>query len=57
MTDTPRIKSYEEQLIEVQQAISDILSGAQEAKREEYLQNKVAQKRRGGIRVRGATPC
>ncbi len=73
MTDTPRIKSYEEQLIEVQQAISDILSGAQEAsyngqkvrkadlialqQREEYLQNKVAQKRRGGIRVRGATPC
>lgn len=72
MTDTPRIKSYEEQLIEVQQAISDILSGAQEAsyngqkvrkadlialqQREEYLQNKVAQKRRGGICVRGATP-
>lgn len=66
------IKSYEKQLEEVQQAISDILTGAQEAsyngqrvrkadldmlqKREEYLTRKLISQRRGGIRVRGATP-
>lgn len=68
-----KIKSYEEQLAEVQQAITDILTGAQEAsyngqrvrkadlnmlqKREEYLQSKILSKKRGGIRVRGATPA
>ncbi len=67
------IKTYLEQLAEVQQAISDILTGAQEAtyngqrvrkadldmlqKREEWLQNKVTSQKRGGIRVYGATPC
>lgn len=69
---TTVIKTYEEQLIEVQQAISDILTGVQEAsyngqrvkkaelavlqQREEYLQQKIATKKRGGIKVRGATP-
>jgi hypothetical protein len=68
-----KIKSYEEQLIEVQTAIADVLSGAQEAsyngqrvrkadlemlqKREEYLRRKVETKQRGGIRVRGAVPA
>ncbi len=66
------IKTYEEQIEEVQQAISDILTNAQEAsyngqrvrkadlnmlqKREEWLLNKLTSKKRGGIRVRGATP-
>lgn len=70
---TVKIKTFEEQLAEVQQAITDILTGAQEASyngqkvrkadlialqaREEYLQKKVAASRRGGIRVRGATPA
>lgn len=67
-----QIKTYEEQLIEVQKAITDILTGAQEAsyngqrvrkadldmlqKREEYLQSKILSKKRGGIRVRNAVP-
>lgn len=66
------IKSYQEQLAEVQTAISEILTGAQEAsyngqrvrkadldmlqKREEWLVNKITSQKRGGIRVRGATP-
>lgn len=70
---TVKIKTFEEQLAEVQQAITDILTGAQEASyngqkvrkadlialqaREEYLQKKVTSNRRGGIRVRGATPA
>lgn len=70
---TVKIKTFEEQLAEVQQAITDILTGAQEASyngqkvrkadlialqaREEYLQKKVASNRRGGIRVHGATPA
>ena len=69
---TIRIKTYEEQLVEVQEAITAILTGAQEASnnnqkvrkadlgtlqaREEYLLNKIALKKRGGIPVRGATP-
>ena len=67
-----RIKTYEEQLVEVQEAITAILTGAQEASynnqkvrkadlsalqaREEYLQKQIALKKRGGIPVRGATP-
>lgn len=67
------IKTYTQQLEEVQQAISDILTGAQEAtyngqrvrkadldmlqKREEWLQNKITSQKRGGIRVYGGTPC
>ncbi len=67
-----KLKSYEEQLIEVQAAISDILTGAQEAsyngqrvrkadldmlqRREEWLTQKITSQKRGGIRVRGATP-
>lgn len=67
------IKSYIEQLEEVQTAISDILTNAQEAtyngqrvrkadldilqKREEFLTNKVKVEKRGGIRVRGGTPA
>ncbi|MCT4575094.1 MAG: hypothetical protein N4A43_02435 [Alphaproteobacteria bacterium] len=66
------IKTYEEQLEEVQTAISDILLGAQEASyngqkvrkvdleslqnREEFLINKLRMQKRGGIRVRGGTP-
>lgn len=66
------MKSYEEQLDEVQKAISDILSGAQEASYngqkvkkaelaqltayEKYLRQQVSRKKRGGIRIRGATP-
>ena len=69
---TIRIKTYEEQLVEVQEAITAILTGAQEASynnqkvrkadlsalqaREEYLQKQIALKKRGGIPVRGATP-
>lgn len=67
------IKTYQQQLEEVQAAISDILTGAQEAnyngqrvrkadldmlqKREEWLVNKITSQKRGGIRVRGGTPC
>ncbi len=66
------IKTYEEQLAEVQQAISDVITNAQEAsyngqrvkkadlevlqKREAWLIAKVTRKKRGGIRVRGGTP-
>ncbi|MFI3241209.1 MAG: hypothetical protein R3Y43_01420 [Alphaproteobacteria bacterium] len=66
------IKTYTEQLEEVQQAITDVLTNAQEASyngqkvkkadldmlqaREEWLQNKLLSQKRGGIRVRGATP-
>lgn len=69
---TIKLKTYEEQLLEVQQAISDILTGAQEAsyngqrvrkadldmlqKREEWLIKQIKNQKRGGIRVRGATP-
>ncbi len=67
-----KIKTYEEQLIEVQKAITDLLCGAEEAsyngqrvkktnldmlqKREEYLRQKLDTQRRGGIRVRGVVP-
>ena len=63
MTTTIRIKTYEEQLVEVQEAITAILTGAQEASynnqkvrkadlsalqaREEYLQKQIALKKRG----------
>ncbi len=66
------IKTYEEQLAEVQQAISDVITNAQEASyngqrvkkadlevlqnRERWLLAKVNRKKRGGIRVRGGTP-
>lgn len=66
------IKTYKQQLIEVQCAISDILTGAQEAsyngqrvrkadlnmlqQREEWLQKKIVSQKRGGIRVRGGVP-
>ena len=66
------IKTYEEQLVEVQQAITDVITGAQEAyyngqrvkkaelailqERERWLLAKVNRKKRGGIRVRGGTP-
>ncbi|MDD4556492.1 MAG: hypothetical protein PHE89_04100 [Alphaproteobacteria bacterium] len=66
------MKTYEQQLEEVQKAITEILTGAQEAsyngqrvrkadldmlqKREEWLTKQIATKRRGGIRVRIATP-
>ena len=66
------MKTYEEQLAEVQQAISDILTGAQEAayngqrvrkadlgalqQREEWLLKQIANGRRGGIRVRTGVP-
>lgn len=66
------IKTYEEQLVEVQQAITDVLTGAQEASyngqrvrkadmvvlqdRERWLLAKVNRKKNGGIRVRGGTP-
>ena len=46
------MKSYKEQLEEIQKAISDILSGAQEAS---YNGQKV-KKADSGIRVRGITP-
>jgi len=67
-----KIKTYEEQLVEVQKAISDILTNAQEAsyngqrvrkadlgllqQREQWLTQQIANKRRGGIRVRTAVP-
>ncbi len=66
------MKTPEEQLTEVQQAISDILLNAQEAwyngqrvrkadlatleQREKRLLMQIKRKNRGGIRVRGATP-
>jgi hypothetical protein len=66
------VKTLEEQLTEVQQAISDILLNAQEAwyngqkvrkadlatleQREKRLLVQIKRKNRGGIRVRGATP-
>ncbi|MHA1540037.1 MAG: hypothetical protein ACTSXQ_06150 [Alphaproteobacteria bacterium] len=66
------IKTYKEQLIEIQKAISDILTGAQEAyynkqrvrkadlavlyKQESRLMAKVQRQKTGGIRVRGGTP-
>ncbi len=66
------MKTPEEQLTEVQQAISDILLNAQEAwyngqkvrkadlttleQREKRLLVQIKRKNHGGIRVRGATP-
>jgi hypothetical protein len=66
------MKSTEQQLAEVQQAISDIITGAQEAwyngqkvrkadlavleKRESTLMRRVRRKSSGGIRVRNITP-
>jgi hypothetical protein len=66
------VKTYEQQLSEVQQAITDILTGAQEAsyngqrvrkadldmlqKREEWLTKQIGTQRRGGIRVRCIVP-
>ena len=66
------MKTLEEQLTEVQQAISDILLNAQEAwyngqkvrkadlatleQREKRLLVQIKRKNRGGIRVRGTTP-
>ena len=66
------MKSFEEQLNEVQQAISDVLIGAQEASynwqrvkkadlailevREKRLLVQIKRKSRGGIRVRNIIP-
>ena len=66
------MKSLEEQLTEVQQAISDVLNNAQEAsyngqrvkkadlaileKREKRLLVQIKRKKRSGIRIRGITP-
>jgi hypothetical protein len=66
------MKSLEEQLTEVQQAISDVLNNAQEAsyngqrvkkadlavleQREKRLLVQIKRKKRGGIRIRGITP-
>ena len=66
------MKSYQEQLEEVQNAISEILSGAQEASYngqrvrkaelnqlityERQLKTAIARENRGGIRIRGGTP-
>jgi hypothetical protein len=66
------VQTLEQQLTEVQQAISDILINAQEAwyngqkvrkadldileQREKRLLIKIKRKNRGGIRVRGAKP-
>lgn len=66
------MKTLEEQLAEVQQAISDILLNAQEAwyngqkvrkadlstleQREKRLLVQIKRRNRGGIRVRGITP-
>ena len=66
------MKTLEEQLAEVQQAISDILTNAQEASynsqrvrkadlavletREKRLLVQIKRRNRGGIRIRGATP-
>ena len=64
--------SLEEQLTEVQQAISDVFNNAQEAsyngqrvkkadlaileQREKRLLVQIKRKKRGGIRIRGITP-
>lgn len=64
--------NYEEQLKQVQQAISDVLTGAQEASyngqrvrkadlaslqaREQWLIKQIETKKRGGIRVRCVVP-
>jgi len=66
------MKSLEEQLTEVQQAISDVLNNAQEAsyngqrvkkadlaileQREKRLLVQIKRKKRGRIRIRGITP-
>ena len=66
------MKSLEEQLTEVQQAISDVLNNAKEASyngqrvkkadlailetREKRLLVQIKRKKRGGIRIRGITP-
>lgn len=66
------MKTYEQQLEEIQVAISDLLSGAEEAsyngqrvrktnldmlqKRELWLTQQIKLGRRGGIRVRNAVP-
>ncbi len=66
------MKTLEEQLTEVRQAISDILLNAQEAwyngqkvrkadlatleQREKRLMVQIKRRNRGGIRVRGVTP-
>ena len=66
------MKSLEEQLTEVQRAISDVLNNAQEAsyngqrvkkadlavleQREKRLLVQIKRKKRGGIRIRGITP-
>ena len=66
------MKSLEEQLTQVQQAISDVLNNAQEAsyngqrvkkadlavleQREKRLLVQIKRKKRGGIRIRGITP-
>jgi hypothetical protein len=66
------LKTLEEQLTEVRQAISDILLNAQEAwyngqkvrkadlatleQREKRLMVQIKRRNRGGIRVRGVTP-
>ena len=66
------MKSLEEQLTEVQQAISDVLNNAQEAsyngqrvkkadlaileQREKRLLVQIKRQKRGGIRIRGITP-
>jgi len=66
------MQTLEEQLTEVQQAISDVISGAQEAwyngqrvkkadlavleKRESTLLRRLRRKDNGGIRTRLATP-
>ena len=66
------MRTPEEQLTEVQQAISDIITNAQEAwyngqkvrkadlatleQREKRLLVQIKRKNRGGIRVRGVTP-
>ncbi len=65
-------KTYEQQLAEVQKAITDVLTGAQDAayngqrvrkadltalqQREEWLIKQIENKRRGGIRVRFGVP-
>ena len=66
------MKSLEEKLTEVQQAISDVLNNAKEAsyngqrvkkadlaileQREKRLLVQIKRKKRGGIRIRGVTP-
>ena len=66
------MKTYEQQLAEVQQAITDVLAGAQDAayngqrvrkadlsalqQREQWLIKQVENKQRGGIRVRNGVP-